>query len=108
MTLKPKSRWKMTPLKSRKRPRRDCPGCGRPQVAIMADGSYWPHQRPGFGMWDDYGGCMADRKQQRADRFDPTLVTEVRPALCANERDPSPGRSRSSPALLPGRDGPPA
>ena len=46
---------------SRRRPRRDCPGCGRPGVAVMADGSLWPHKLPGWGLWSDGGDCKGGR-----------------------------------------------
>jgi len=47
--------WRDNP--TRLRPRRDCPACGRQQVAVMADGTLWWHKWPGWGLWSDGGDC---------------------------------------------------
>jgi hypothetical protein len=47
-------------MSGKPRPRRDCPHCGRKNVAVMLNGRLWWHQRPGWGMWEDEGRCAGD------------------------------------------------
>lgn len=37
--------------------RADCPACGKRRVAVQVDGKLWPHQRPGWGLWEPEGTC---------------------------------------------------